>query len=299
MIPALTALRAYYPPENFSFLSIHMPDLGFEAKGNRIQDTIDEYVITYPVGNDAERVLARGFNVTTPPAYFLISPDLEIRWSSTSSVDLLLVKDQIDELLKESGVFSFDEALEPLKVSPMSAIKTLSWKLGVRNLANIGNVEKNSRKPRLTYKYPDTINSNEIFLNGRWSFEEQSILSGASKDSLKFSAVCPGLQIAAASQSSQPIRIFISADGVPINKNNAGIHAQEKDGEYFVDITNIAKVYELIKFAENIQSREIEIRVSQPRLEIWRISCGPFDYLPKPERDEDIPQVEIKSELVG
>lgn len=215
-LPYLTMWYDKYKDKGLEIIGIHAPEFEFEKKYENVQRAVEKWNIKYPVVLDNDHSTWNAFMNRYWPHKYLIDIDGYIVWDHIGEGGYAEAEKKIQELLEERMSKLGMTGSIPSEVSEVEAPKVEFGKIGTPEIylgyeftrGNFGNKEGLPEGQAVTYSLPDTMRSNQVYLEGTWFVDSDHVrlVSNTGKVVLKYNA--KNVNIVASAPDSD-ITIFV------------------------------------------------------------------------------------------
>ena len=129
--------QAKYKDAGLIVIGVHTPEFSFEKEPANVQDALRDLKVTYPVPIDSNYRIWQSFNNEYWPAQYLIDAKGQIRYHHFGEGDYGQIEHAIQELLKENGVTSLNDAelrvsAEGVEAAPSEDVQSPETYIGYR-----------------------------------------------------------------------------------------------------------------------------------------------------------------------
>ncbi len=234
-LPYLTMWYEKYKDKGLEIIGVHSPEFEFEKKYDNVKRAVEKWVIKYPVVLDNEHATWNAFMNRYWPHKYLIDIDGYVVWDHIGEGGYDEAERKIQELLEERMTKLGMEGVIPREISEVKAPKIEFGKINTPEIylgyaftrGNFGNKEGLPVAKEVVYSIPDSIASNNVYLEGTWFVDNDHVrlVSDTGKVVLKYDA--KNVNIVASSNSE--LSVFV--DG----KHVQDIHISAEDLYSLVD----------------------------------------------------------------
>ncbi len=239
-LPHLVEWDRKYRDKGLVIIGVHTPEFEFEKAYENVKMAIDKYGIEYRVVQDNDYQTWRAFKNRFWPRKYLIDADGFIRYDHIGEGGYQETEKKIQELLMERGVRLDDMPLSEVEDKTPRAQLTpelyAGYLFALPRGQDVGNAEGMQMEKETAYTLPDEIQENILYLNRTWKSNPDNLEAkedGASI-TLRFTASQANI---VTEKPSQPIRLFVSINGKPVSKEQAGSDVVFENGKSYAFIT--------------------------------------------------------------
>ncbi len=215
-LPYLAMWHEKYNDKGLQIIGVHSPEFEFEKKFENVKRATEKWGIKYPVVLDNDHATWNAFMNRYWPRKYLIDIDGYIVWDHIGEGGYAEAEKKIQELLEERMSKLGMTGSIPSEVSEVEAPKVEFGKIGTPEIylgyeftrGNFGNKEGLPEGQAVTYSLPDTMRSNQVYLEGTWFVDSDHVrlVSNTGKVVLKYNA--KNVNIVASAPDSD-ITIFV------------------------------------------------------------------------------------------
>lgn len=214
-VPYLNRWQAEYGPHGLQVIGIHTPEFGFERMRRNVEDSVREFGIQFPVGQDNGFRTWRAWGNRAWPAFYLLDRDGQVILLREGEGHARELEGAIQALL---GLAPSGAVGQPGDDPDLSRIQTPEIYFGSLH----GTPQDRAQGPRTgvaAYGFPATgPRLNEYQLDGTWEREEEILLLRSPHGGLRvrFSAAKLHLVAAApadATTSAEGLTLRVQVDG--------------------------------------------------------------------------------------
>ncbi len=174
-LPHVTSWYDTYKDQGFVVVGVHSPEFAFEKDGKNVAAAITEHSIHYPVAQDNDFVTWNAYANQYWPAEYLIDAEGRVRETHFGEGNYDETEANIRSLLKEAKVAALPTMAPALADTTPTDQQSPETYLGLSRRARFSTVSD-----------PLKLSNNEWNLSGNWQSGNDSITSGAVRDSLSF-----------------------------------------------------------------------------------------------------------------
>lgn len=183
-LPYLTSWDEKYRDAGLVIIGVHTPEFEFEKKYENVLEAVNKYGIKYPVAQDNNYETWSNYDNRYWPHKFLIDIGGNIRYDHTGEGNYDETEKMIQRLLKERMESLNQENTVETEMSRPKEIINIDFSkvnspeiyLGYKtSRGNFGNPEGVIPVISHDYKLPENIVLNNVYLDGEWKANEDSI----------------------------------------------------------------------------------------------------------------------------
>ena len=191
-LPYLKEWHTKYKDQGLVIIGVHTPEFEFEKDYENVKRFVEENDIFYPVVLDNDYRTWRAYNNRYWPRKYLIDADGYIRYDHIGEGAYEETEKKIQELLAEIGM-DIDEEFVSLEDQTPKTKQTpelyAGYDFALSRGQNIGNEEGLQPGKEVTYKLPENLKDDVIYLEGTWKSNSDSLESVSGGEVvLKFTA---------------------------------------------------------------------------------------------------------------
>ncbi len=173
-LPYINKWDETYRDKGLVIIGIHSPEFEFEKNPKNVGQAIERYKIKYPVAMDNYLSTWATYKNKYWPAHYLIDKEGNVVYTQFGEGNYEITEHNIRHLL---GIEEKTEEKEEIEEkSPFSIIQTPETYLGYLRSQNFYSPQKTVEKIT-EYSFPNSLPNNSWALSGKWTIEEQKIVS--------------------------------------------------------------------------------------------------------------------------
>ncbi len=217
-LPYLTMWDEKYREKGLQIIGVHSPEFEFEKKYDNVKRAAEKWGIKYPVVLDNDHATWNAFMNRYWPRKYLIDIDGYIVWDHIGEGGYAEAERKIQELLEERMTRLGMQGEIPEEVSEVSAPSVDFRKIGTPEIylgyeftrGNFGNEEGLPQNQEVTYYLPDSMLSNQVYLEGTWfvGADHVRLVSDTGRVVLKYDA--KNLNIVASSENGTGVSVLVN-----------------------------------------------------------------------------------------
>ncbi len=272
--PYVNAWYSKYKDQGLVVVGVHSPEFDFEKDYNNVLNAVkNQYHIEYPVVQDNNHATWDAYQNQYWPAEYLIDIDGYIVDTHFGEGNYDTTEQKIQAALKERDqVLGLPDTVPSGIVNP-SGVITVSNN-GVQSPETYFGAARNEYLGNGTQgtvgmqqlMAPSTIQSNTIYLDGSWNFQNEyaANTSVGAKITFKYNAK----NVYLVGTASKPVKITVLLDGKPISVGRGADVAA--DGTVTIQENRLYKLVEGSDYGEHT----LEIIVNSPGLQAYTFTFG-------------------------
>ena len=221
-IPYLNAWYAKYHDLGLEIVGVHTPEFDFEKDYGNVSKAVTQLGIKYPVVLDSNQGTWNAYQNLYWPNEYLIDIDGFIVHNQIGEGDYNKTEQAIQSALRERDVaLGLNENIPTTLVSPSdlisinaSQVQSPETYFGAMRNEYLGNGNVSVTGPQ-TLSLPANINSNTLYLQGVWNFQNEYAESSSSNAQIEFSYNAKNVYMVASSNQGATLKVF--KDGQLVN----------------------------------------------------------------------------------
>ncbi|MBI2105835.1 thioredoxin family protein [Candidatus Woesearchaeota archaeon] len=238
-LPYLIDWHEKYSDKGLVIIGVHTPEFEFEKKYENVKMAAEKYGIMYPIVQDNDYATWNAFRNRYWPRKYLIDKDGFIRYDHIGEGAYAETENKIQELLLEAGM-NPDEKPR-IEIPDLSNLKQLTitpelyagYDFALPRNQNIGNDVGLQPEQIADYASPGKINSNIIYLNGKWKSNPDNLEAAENAEIiLDFTAS----EVNIVSAESQELKLEVKVNDNYLTKEQAGQDVIIKDQISYIEI---------------------------------------------------------------
>ncbi len=311
-LPFLREWWARYEDDGLVILGIHSPEFEFEKDYQNVADAIAAHNIGWPVAQDNDMVTWSNFENHYWPAKYLFNSRGQQIYSHFGEGRYGETEQQIRNALVEAGADLSDDPLNlPEDQARDPAFQDASGLLGRaavtpelyagwhRNFltARAGRapyaaqqeyfdaiLDQENRTEQTTglmdVTIPQELQPHRLYFQGQWSVEPERIRHARTtenlEDYLALNYAAKSVNAVLTSDSGEPYRVVITADGAMLTPENAGADVQwDENGQSYIHV-NEPRLYELVDNPEYLPSSILIMRSNSNDFGLFAFTFGVY-----------------------
>lgn len=249
-------------------IGVHSPEFDFEKKVENVKEALKKYEVDWPVVLDNEMQIWQSYANHFWPAKYLIDHKGKIIYTHFGEGNYIETEIKIQEALKEAGFKVPDKLVSGEEKSFFGYSQTPELYFGSFR----GRVEKlDMDRPSLG------LTLDQIYVIGKWQQEKEFLQHSRETKDLDdlviLSYKAKDVLLVMESEDQKPIKVYITFDGVGLNKEMAGKDIQfDKDARSFVEVT-FSTLYNLIS-AKNFGDHVLRLSTTSDKLRLFAFTFG-------------------------
>ncbi len=173
-LPYVESWAGKYADAGLVVIGVHSPEFAFEREESNVEQAVRQFKITYPVANDANRVIWQAFGNHYWPAHYFIDIRGHIRAHHFGEGDYDESERIIQRLLAERDGKMFDAGTTAAgqgveAPSTLAEVKSPETYIGYDRQDNLMSPEDVAQDKAATYTAPESFDLNDWALVGRWT----------------------------------------------------------------------------------------------------------------------------------
>lgn len=177
-VQAMKKFREEFQPDNLAIIGVHTPEFKFEREKQNVVAALERLEIRYPVILDNDYYIWSYFNNQSWPAHYVFDSSGELVFESFEEGDCRRLASVISNL---AGKIE-EQGNEPGDILPETPTEEIC--LG-RNRGTVTNAPDNVDGSYFHYVPPDSMEENNIYLEGGWQMTDEYAESGSDESSLQ------------------------------------------------------------------------------------------------------------------
>jgi cytochrome c biogenesis protein CcdA/thiol-disulfide isomerase/thioredoxin len=252
-LPYVTAWDRKYRDKGLVIIGMHSPEFVFEKSIPNVKSAIAQHHIEYPVALDNRLSTWQNFNNRYWPAHYLIDQTGQVVYTHFGEGDYQITEHNIQFLLGLNN----KEYFEPETKQELISLKTPETYLGYLRMKYFSSLTTVNQDVEITYLPPKYLSLHHWALDGKWTINDQRIVSGPGKSTLKLNFFAKKVFLVLGTSNGQPIQIKLILNGEPIDQITVTKHT----------------LYQLVEQAQPANAL-LEIEVNEPGLEAYAFTFG-------------------------
>jgi thiol-disulfide isomerase/thioredoxin len=220
-LPYLKKWYEAYKDKGFVIVGVHTPEFEFEKNKNNVQDAVNRFGITYPVGLDNNYKTWLNYNNHYWPAHYLIDQNGIVRQTHFGEGAYDQTENAIRILL---GLAPEIEKAEHLAAKPQTPEIYLGSERGRAYSTEI----KLIKNQIADYDFKEKLAADEIGLKGRWFADAQFIRSENDSAQLVLNFIANRVYLVLSSPAQKSIEILLDGKPVPEKYHTADTNQEGK-----------------------------------------------------------------------
>lgn len=274
-IPYVRAWAEKYRDQGLVVIGVHTPEFAFEKSPANVRDAVRRFGIAYPVAMDNDYAVWRAFRNQYWPAHYFIDAQGRIRHHHFGEGDYEQSERVIQQLLKEAGAASVDQAVVQVRGQGAEAAPDVAGIASPETYVGYARAEgfrsPGGIRPDARHAYaPAMLRLNQWSLAGDWIVraEHADLQTAGGRLAFRFQARDLHL-VMGPSQSDRPVRFRIRLDG----------QAPGADAGVDVDAQGLGRIdsqrlYQLVRQAGGARERTFEIEFLDPGAQVFAFTFG-------------------------
>ena len=250
-LPYLTKWDQTYRDQGLIIIGVHAPEFEFEKNADNVKSALQAHNIKYPVALDNRLDTWTSFKNRYWPAHYLIDKAGNVVYIHFGEGNYTETENNIRHLLGLTA-----NAKDRSEVNSFNSEQTPETYLGSSRAKNFASPQKLTNTST-KFSLPQTLESNNWALAGKWKIEDQRITSQQIGAKLQLNFTAKKVFLVLGSQNAQPINVSLKLDGQLIGEISVKEH----------------KIYELVN-REDFKNGLLEITSTKAGLEAYAFTFG-------------------------
>jgi cytochrome c biogenesis protein CcdA/thiol-disulfide isomerase/thioredoxin len=230
-LPYLTNWYDTYKDKGFVIVGVHTPEFEFEKNPANVKQAIERFKIHYPVAMDNNYSTWDNFQNQYWPAHYLIDQNGIVRQVHFGEGKYLETENDIRALLGLAPLTGKEkETLPTVHITPETY-------LGYERAEKYDSDIQISPDVVKDYQYKGPLPADHIGLKGKWTIQDQYIVSDSPDSSLDLNFQANRVYLVIGGKSDQPIKVLLDDKPVPEENrtddmDNTGAIKVQEDRKY-------------------------------------------------------------------
>jgi hypothetical protein len=266
---------AKYKDAGLIVIGVHTPEFSFEKEPANVQDALRDLKVTYPVPIDSNYRIWQSFNNEYWPAQYLIDAKGQIRYHHFGEGDYGQIEHAIQELLKENGVTSLNDAelrvsAEGVEAAPSEDVQSPETYIGYRQAERFASPGRMAHDSLKVYGSPVKTSLNRWGLSGPWDVGAESAVLETAPGTVVFRFHSRDLHmVLGPTRDGKPVRFRVKLDGAMPRDDCGSDSTSDGSGE-----VREPRLYQLIRQKGQIRDRTFEIEFLDPGVRAFAFTFG-------------------------
>ena len=274
--PFIRSWHEKYSDDGLVIVGIHSPEFEFEKDVDNVTEALERYDIQWAVAMDNEMATWNAYGNRYWPRKYLIDRDGNIRYDHIGEGAYNETETVIQELLSETG----DEIDEELTVEadvPITVAQTPELYGGsLRGGPENKPIEQKRIGSFGTYEFPETLDEDQIYLDGTWSVDSESsraVTSTPGDARLDVRYTARDVFVVTGGASDEPYRVLVTLDGQPLSEADAGDAIEYDDeGNSYISV-DLGTLYNIIS-TDGIESHRLSLTSESDEFAVFAFTFG-------------------------
>lgn len=274
-VPYVESWHQKYAKDGLVVIGVHTPEFAFERDIKKVEKSLSDLGISYPVAIDNDWTIWRAFSNRFWPAHYLADAKGRIRYHHFGEGKHRETEAAIRALLLEAGAANLADASDEVKAqgqnlaADFKAVKSPETYVGWGRAEN--NVNEGGIKDRgvTAYTLPTGLTLNQWGYGGNWDVAKSSAAAKAPGAAINFLFEARDLHLVLGSPDGKPRRFQVLLDGKAPGAD-AGL---DIDAKGFGTITD-HRLYQLVRNKDGAKRRQFEIRFLDAGAEVYAFTFG-------------------------
>ena len=274
-LPYVKGWAAKYKDAGLIVIGVHTPEFSFEKEPANVQDALRDLKVTYPVPIDSNYRIWQSFNNEYWPAQYLIDAKGQIRYHHFGEGDYGQIEHAIQELLKENGVTSLNDAelrvsAEGVEAAPSEDVQSPETYIGYRQAERFASPGRMAHDSLKVYGSPVKTSLNRWGLSGPWDVGAESAVLETAPGTVVFRFHSRDLHmVLGPTRDGKPVRFRVKLDGAMPRDDCGSDSTSDGSGE-----VREPRLYQLIRQKGQIRDRTFEIEFLDPGVRAFAFTFG-------------------------
>jgi len=274
-LPYVKGWAAKYKDAGLIVIGVHTPEFSFEKEPANVQDALRDLKVTYPVPIDSNYRIWQSFNNEYWPAQYLIDAKGQIRYHHFGEGDYGQIEHAIQELLKENGVTSLNDAelrvsAEGVEAAPSEDVQSPETYIGYRQAERFASPGRMAHDSLKVYGSPVKTSLNRWGLSGPWDVGAESAVLETAPGTVVFRFHSRDLHmVLGPTRDGKPVRFRVKLDGAMPRDDCGSDSTSDGSGE-----VREPRLYQLIRQKGQIRDRAFEIEFLDPGVRAFAFTFG-------------------------
>jgi thiol-disulfide isomerase/thioredoxin len=258
-----------YRDDGLVVIGVHTPEFSFEHELDRVRLATKDRGIDYPVALDNNYGVWNAFKNNYWPALYFVDADGVIRDNHPGEGRYEQSERGIQRLL---GIEREHVSVEGVGVeadADWDQLRTPETYLGHARSEHFASVDGAALDERHLYELPERLDSNHWALAGEWTVGRESAVLDQGVGGIAYRFHARDAHLVLSSAAGEPIPFRVRLDGEAPGAS-AGVDVSE-DGD---GTLREGRLYQLVRQAEGIRERTLEITFLQPGAEAYVFTFG-------------------------
>jgi thiol-disulfide isomerase/thioredoxin len=273
-IPYLSAWYQKYKDQGFVIVGVSAPEFNFEKNYANVAAAVKQFGILYPVVLDNDMQTWDAYNNEYWPADYLINNDGFVVHTNFGEGDYAATEQAIQAALKaRDAELGLPDTVPTGLVNPSNAIavnggdvQSPETYFGSNRNEYLANGKQGSAGVQ-TLSVPNSIEPNQLYLNGTWNFQPEFAENTSSAAKIVFQYNAKNVYMVASSANGVRAKVLI--DGKPIDPSMAGSDVSS-DGTVLIQADRLYNIVQGTSYGPHT----LELDVEGPGLDAYTFTFG-------------------------
>lgn len=230
--PHLRAWHDAYADDGLTIVGVHTPEFRFERDVDNVQEAIERYELDHPVALDNDYEIWDAYHNRFWPAKYLIGPEGRIRYTHFGEGAYDETETEIRRMLEAAGNPPDNPRVEVDStrggLAKGQTPELFAGDLDGRATSAIGNQEGYHPGDTITYRSPDEVDHDRIYLSGTWHNTHEYVEAREPNATVTVSFHAGGANLVA--NEVEDACASLRLDGDPLPEALAGPDVRYPDG---------------------------------------------------------------------
>ena len=266
-LPYLKMWDEKYRDNGLIIVGVHTPEFNFEKEYENVLSAVNKYGIKYPVAQDNDYATWNAYQNRYWPHKFLIDINGKIRYDHIGEGSYEETEKMIQLLLEERNKEKVDGITKPSEAVSAGEVGTPEIYFGYNFIrGNFGNSEGINPEEIVSYKLPEEVAVNTVYLDGNWKNNKDDMELTSDKGTVLLVFKAKVVNIVAGSEEGSDIAVYLNEEKISgENKGSDVINGAAKITE--------SRLYNLIN-KKDYEPGIIRIDVSGKGFRIYTFTFG-------------------------
>ena len=305
-LPFLRDWWSQYEDDGLVILGIHTPEFEFEKDYDNVVEALETHEIGWPVAQDNNMVTWRNFENRFWPAKYLFNSHGEMVYSHFGEGAYGETEQKIRNALVEAGADLSDDPLNlpedqvrdaAFQASRIGGRASITPELYAGWERNVG-VARSGRHPYVAQfeeylnailaggegvidvDVPQDLQPHLLYFQGQWSVEPERIRHAREtenlEDYLALNYAAKSVNAVLTSDSGEPYRVVVTADGAMLSEENAGADVQWDENGYSYIMVDEPRMYGIIDNPQYLPQSILTMRSDSEDFGLFAFTFGVY-----------------------
>jgi len=276
-LPYVRAWAEKYKDAGLVVLGVHSPEFAFEKRSANVRRATKDLGIDFPVAQDNDFKIWRGFDNQAWPAFYFIDAEGRIRYHQFGESHYVKAEQILQQLLADAGQRNLPAGMvipkgvgtqaAPGNELAMSGETYVGAERGAQGFASPGGLVNG--RPHV-YQSPVMLRTNQWALAGEWTVEPERAVSNRPNGRIAYRFQARDLHLVLGPMTDgKPVRFRVRIDG----KAPLADHGADTDAEGYGTI-EAQKLYQLVRQMKGAKERQFEIEFLDGGAQAYAFTFG-------------------------